>query len=175
MVRNLYSFTEWMAINRVFFRHLSLSNCLDSKMREHHICTEALISRVISSMFPCIFQALWTWYYIIRLPMRKQAAGVCLTELSAILFLPSLVGILVEMILPQGVASWLLASEIPVFWPKLLLSKVGKKIVRIFRQLLGHTVSGLSERQRSFCQQSPVSRFILSMCPWNIQEYSRQT
>ena len=47
--------------------------------------------------------------------MRKQAAGVRLTELSAILFLPSLVGTPVEMILPQGVESCLLASEIPVF------------------------------------------------------------
>ena len=37
MLRNLYSFAEWMAINRVFFRHLSFSKMRDSKMREHHV------------------------------------------------------------------------------------------------------------------------------------------
>ena len=47
--------------------------------------------------------------------MRKQAAGVHLTELSAKLFLPSLVDIPLEMVFLQGVASLLLASEIPVF------------------------------------------------------------
>ena len=47
--------------------------------------------------------------------MRKQAAGVHLTELSAKLFLPSLVDIPPAMVLLQGVASRLLASEIPVF------------------------------------------------------------
>lgn len=47
--------------------------------------------------------------------MRKQAAGMRLTELSAKLFLPSLIDIPLEMILPQGGASHLLASEIPVF------------------------------------------------------------
>ena len=46
---------------------------------------------------------------------RKQAAGVRLTELSAKLFSPSLVDSPLEMILLQGVASRLLASEIPVF------------------------------------------------------------
>ena len=45
--------------------------------------------------------------------MRREAAEVCLIELSAILFLPSLVDISVEIILLQGVASHLLASEIP--------------------------------------------------------------
>ena len=49
--------------------------------------------------------------------MRKEAAGVRLTELSAKLFSPSLVDSPLEMILLQGVASRLLASEIPVFQP----------------------------------------------------------
>ena len=52
-----------------------------------------------------------------------------------------------ERTLTQGVASPLLASEIPMFWPKLLLSKVGEKIVWFFRQLLGCTISGPSERK----------------------------
>ena len=47
--------------------------------------------------------------------MRKQAAGVGPTEMSATLFLPSLVDIPMEMSLPQGVASCLLALESPVF------------------------------------------------------------
>ena len=47
--------------------------------------------------------------------MRKQAAGVHLTELSAKLLLPSLVDIPLEIVFLQGVASLLLASEIPVF------------------------------------------------------------
>ena len=47
--------------------------------------------------------------------MRKQAAGVRLTELSAKLFLSSLVDSPLEMLLLQGVASRLLASEILVF------------------------------------------------------------
>ena len=47
--------------------------------------------------------------------MRKQAAGVYPTEMSAILLLLSLVDVPVEMSLPQGVASHLLALESPVF------------------------------------------------------------
>lgn len=59
--------------------------------------------------------------------MRKESGGVCLTQLSTILFLSSLIGIPMVMILPQGVAGCLLASEIPVFLPELLLSLVGKE------------------------------------------------
>ena len=123
MLVNLCSFTEWMTINRLFSRQLLFSNCLDSKMWGHHVSTEALISRVTARMFPCTFWALWTHSWVtLGLPMRKQAAGVRLTELSAKLFLPSLVDSPLEMLLLQGVASRLLASEIPVFWPKILLS-----------------------------------------------------
>ena len=61
MLKNLCSFVEWMAINRVFFRHISFSNCLDSKMWECHVSTEDLISRVTARIFPCIFQASWTY------------------------------------------------------------------------------------------------------------------
>ena len=39
---------------RMFFRHLSISNSLDSKMWEFQVCTEALISTVTASMFPNI-------------------------------------------------------------------------------------------------------------------------
>ena len=38
----------------MFFRHLSISNSLDSKMWELQVCTEALISTVTASMFPDI-------------------------------------------------------------------------------------------------------------------------
>ena len=85
-------------------------------MWEHHISTEALISRVTASMFH--FLSLMN--IILGLTMRKQAAGVFLTEMSVILFLPSLVDIPMEMILLQGVASCLLVSKMSVFWPKLL-------------------------------------------------------
>ena len=123
MLGNLCFSVEWMATRRVRFRHLSFINCPESKMWEHHISTEAPISRVTARMFPCTFWALWTDYYLIlEILMRREAAGVCLIELSAILFLPSLVDISVEIILLQGVASHLLASEIPGSWPKLLLS-----------------------------------------------------
>ena len=47
--------------------------------------------------------------------MRKQAAVVHLTELGTILFLSSLADIPPAMVFLQGVASRLLASEIPVF------------------------------------------------------------
>ena len=107
-------------------------------------------------------------------PLRKQSVWECLRVLSTILLLPRLADIPKERTLTR-VASPLLSSEIPMFWSKLLLSKIGKKIVWIFRQSLGHTVSGPSDRKCSFCQQGPVSRFTLSMCPCNIQEYSRQT
>ena len=60
VLKNLCSFVEWMAINRVFFSYISFSNCLDFKMWECHVSTEALISRVTARMFPCIFRALWT-------------------------------------------------------------------------------------------------------------------
>lgn len=122
-------FVEWVAINRVIFRHLSSSDCcLDSKMWEHHVSTEALNSRDTASKFPCTFHGLQAQYSILLgLPMRKEPGGVCLTQLSSTPYLSSLIGIPMEMILPQGVAHCLLASEIPVFWPKLLVSLVGEE------------------------------------------------
>ena len=45
---------------RVFFRHLSIRSCIDSKMWELQVCTEDLISRLIVSMFPCSLQVLLT-------------------------------------------------------------------------------------------------------------------
>lgn len=128
MLGHLCSLVEWAAMNRVLFRHLSFHDCcLDSKMWEDHASTDALNSRDTASKFPWTFHGSWAQYSILLgLLMRKESEGVCLTQLSAILFLSSLIGIPIEMILPQGVACCLLASKIPGFWPKLLLSLVGK-------------------------------------------------
>ena len=77
MLGNICSFLEWIGINRLFFRLLSFSNCLDSKMWEHYISTEALISRVTARIFPFTFWALGTQYYSIKrvagllVPMKK--------------------------------------------------------------------------------------------------------
>ena len=54
MLWNLCSSDEWEGKKRVFFRHLSISNSLDSKTWELQVCTEALISTVTVSMFPNI-------------------------------------------------------------------------------------------------------------------------
>ena len=51
---NLCSFDGWKAKKRVVFRNPSISNCLDSKMWELQVCTEPLISKVTTSMFPHI-------------------------------------------------------------------------------------------------------------------------
>ena len=47
-------------IKKACFLGIYLSASLDSKIWELQVCTEALISRVIASMFPCTFWALWT-------------------------------------------------------------------------------------------------------------------
>ena len=97
------SMKERQKKKRVFFSYLSFSNCLDSMMWEHHICTEALISWVTASMFPSTFWAWWTHSYVLLgTPMRKQAEGVCLRVLSAILLLCRLVDIPVERTFTQG-------------------------------------------------------------------------
>ena len=88
---------------RMFFRHLSISNSLDSKMWELQVCTEALISKVTSSMFPCISEpcepiprSSWDCPWGNRL---------CLRVLSASSFVTKGVYIPLEMIQRQGIAA----------------------------------------------------------------------
>ena len=72
--------------------------------------------------------------------LEETGLGNCLRVLSAILLLPWLVDILMEMILQQGVASCLLAPEIKKVWPNISMSQVGK-----------HHLNGLS----GSCQPTP--------------------
>ena len=58
--------------------------------------------------------------------MKKQAAGVCLEVLIAILWLPRRGDIQLEMSQQLAIASCLLASEIPKNGTKLSLSEVRK-------------------------------------------------
>ena len=76
------------------FTHLSISSCLDSKMRGLQVCTEELISRVKAICFPALCEpcehfprSYWD---------RKQAAAECLRVLSAIVVLPRLADIALE-------------------------------------------------------------------------------
>ena len=60
MLWNRCSFNEWKAKKRVFFRHLSISNSLDSKMWELQVCTDTLISKSRSVCFPTLHFTLWS-------------------------------------------------------------------------------------------------------------------
>ena len=61
------------------------------------------------------------------MPMKKQATGVCLEVLIAILWLPRRGDIQLEMSQQLAIASGLLASEIPKGGTKLSLSEVRKQ------------------------------------------------
>ena len=64
--------------------------------------------------------------------MEKQAAGVCLEVLIAILWLPRRGDIQLEMSHWPGVVSRLLDSEVPKSGPKFLLSKGRKQLLDDF-------------------------------------------
>lgn len=75
------------------FRILSIENCLDSKMWDFQVnlqvCPQGPNIQPQGSVFPSNFYSLKTHSYIsLGRPMRKQAVGLCLRILTAILCLP---------------------------------------------------------------------------------------
>lgn len=95
--------------SRVFFMHLSIRNCLDCKMSELQVCTETLISSHSQCIFLHFPSLLNTFLAHIGSVPEEKGLENYLKVLSAIMLLPRLVDNLLEMILPQGVASCLFA------------------------------------------------------------------
>ena len=94
---------------------------------------------------------------------EETGLGNYLRALSAILLLPRLVDSLMEMILPKGVSSCLLKSEIGKVWPNLLMSLSRKTSIGwIIRQLPAHTFLGPKRENANFANkvQYPVSHSV---------------
>ena len=96
------------------FRPLSVKNCLDSKMWDLQVCPPGPKIQQQVSVFPCTFCSLKTHpNVVLGMPMRKQAARLCLRMLIAILCLPRRGDIYLEMGRPLAYGNLLLALEIP--------------------------------------------------------------
>ena len=108
--------------------------------------------------------------------MRKQAVGVCLRALGAILWSPRQ-GVSSLQIGPQWeFGSHPLASEIQKCGAKLALSEVRKQQLGGFSSVcVAILFEGSQSRKCEFCQQGPVSWFTLRVCPRRMQEFSRLT